>query len=104
MVDTAIVRFPVSISAYQKSKTYRIIKETPKNERFTKNIQQFTMPNGATLNMCYYSANDQFRAPSLNFQVSLPKVLFGNNVQMITKNEQILEACEIINDYATFFL
>jgi hypothetical protein len=46
----------------------------------------------------YYPANERFPEPCFLLETSLPKILCGNNVRMITSGEEITLAAEIIQN------
>jgi len=61
---------------------------------------------GAVIRAIYYPQNDRFSLPMTLFEVSLPKVLYGNNVDLIddeaTLKEAILEANKAIRNIRIF--
>lgn len=102
MIDTVTVRAIVTLSEYQESRMAQHIDNYPDETSYEKYQQRYRMPNGTTIYVKFCPENNKFEKPSLNFQVSLPKALFGDNRQMITNTDQVLDACEKVNQFLRF--
>jgi hypothetical protein len=46
----------------------------------------------------YYPRNPSYKEPRFMLEFSLPKMLFGNNIEMITNSDELKEAILIAND------
>jgi hypothetical protein len=101
MLDTVIVWFPVSPTQKQLQGNWvghPLI--FPDGKNLPKYFQNAKMDNGTLVKFKYYPPNPpHYPLPWLSIQVSLPKVLYGNNVQMITKKSDIGEAIQRVNQF-----
>lgn len=60
---------------------------------------QTTSLNNVWIRLTYYPQNPKYIKPNLLVQLSIPKLLFGNNVEMVTDYSQIKEAISMFNDH-----
>jgi hypothetical protein len=100
MCDTVGLSFEVALSQSQFQYWIRE-KETDYGNGYVE-IEfklQKSMDNGAPIKSRYYPPNQKYPKPRFSLEVSLPHLLFGNNVYMITEDAQIEEATQLITKY-----
>jgi hypothetical protein len=101
MIDTVILWFPVSPTPKQLQENWVAHPLIfPDGKILPKYFQKAKMDNGTVIKFKYYPPNPpRYPLPRLEIQVSLPKILFGNNVQMITGLSEIEEAIQKVNRF-----
>jgi hypothetical protein len=52
---------------------------------------------GAVIRAIFYPSNDRYRLPMTMFEFSLPKVLYGNNIDLINNEAELMEAILEVN-------
>ena len=96
MLDTVEVKFPVSPTSTQLQDWVSHPMVLPGGIEKPKFFQNPKVDD-ITFNLTYYPPNIYYPEPQLRIGVSLPMVLHGNNVQLITEKNQIDEAIELTN-------
>lgn len=99
MLDTVQVMAHVSPTSKQLENWLNNPLIIPGEEPRNKFFQNAAMDSGAGINLIYYPSNPRYPEPALLIQVSLPKVLYGNNVEMITSQGDIDDAIREVNDF-----
>lgn len=104
MIDTVTVSYPVSLTSgqlYYWKHTEEIELGQTRKHKFTK---YQTMQNGAGVWLVYYPPNPPlYKFPWLSIQASLPKVLRGDNIELITSEAEIKEVSDRINNFIAGF-
>ncbi len=99
MLDTAIIDYPLSLTTNQLSE-WRSISDTQPGEAPENKYTNYKhLENRAALEFIYYPSNPRYPKPRLSIQASLPKVLYGNNIEEITSEAEIEEAIDRVNDF-----
>ncbi len=99
MIDTAIVKFPISPTPRQLQEWVRHPLIFPDGMVRDKFFQSTILDNKASLHFVYYPPNPKYPIPALLIQASLPNVLFGNNVELITRESEIEETIAVVNGF-----
>jgi hypothetical protein len=100
MIDSVIVRFPISPTLIQLQDWISHPLIFPNGEKIPKYFQNTKMINGTVISCKYYPPNPpHYPLPWLGIQVSLPKVLYGNNIELITGISEIEGAICKINQF-----
>jgi hypothetical protein len=99
MLDTVAVRIPVQLSPKQKfmwgnNRNYPPNNANGETEYF---YQTITSESGAVIVLKWYPANLKFPESAMIIHVSLPKILFGENISMIRSKAQVEEAVRAVN-------
>jgi hypothetical protein len=97
MIDTVTVMSQISPTTEQLKEWVRNPLITPDGTVFDKYFQKALIDDVTTIGFVYYPPNPKYPNPALHIQVSLAKVLFGNNVEIIIDEGEIEEATKIIN-------
>lgn len=100
MLDTIIVQFPISPTSNQLQGWIGHPLIFPDGKELPMYFQNAKMVNGTMISFKYYPPNPpRYPLPWLGIQISLPMVLFGNNVRMITGKSDIEESIHQVNQF-----
>lgn len=99
MIDSVTVSFPISptLRQLEEWKNHPLI--LPTGEVFGKRFKNAVINDTAPIDFTFFPPNPKYVNPALHVQVSLPKVLFGNNVEMITSESEIEQVIAIVNSF-----
>ena len=99
MLDTVAVKFPVSLTSIQLDEWVSHPLILPNGKKKPKYFQNTVMGGVIPINFTYYPPNPRYPDPHFRIGVSLPRVLFGDNVQLIEEQSQIDEAIYLVNQF-----
>ena len=99
MIDTVNVKYSIPVKRWQRQIWIRTSCSTFRGLQWEKYKLETSIFEGATITCRYYPPNERYPEHNLALQVSLPKVLSGNNVEMITSKEEIEAAILIVKNY-----
>lgn len=100
MLDTVIVWFPISPTSEQLLSWNANPLIFSSGKYIHKYFQNVHIDGDVTLSFKYYPSNPpQYPLPRLSVQLSVPKLLFGNNVEMVTNEAGIEEVINLGNQY-----
>jgi len=98
MIDTVSVWVPISPTLRQLSNWTSHSYYFPNSQSRGNFYKQARVNESATATFVYFPPNPpRYPYPRLSIEVSLPKVLFGNNVQMLSTRFQLDEAIDRLN-------
>jgi len=97
VIDTVSLRFHDEPTETQLEEwdTHHYSKSNGETQK--KYILRVPIDGGVILRAIYYPRNPGFLAPMLKITFSVPKVLFGNNVDMLSDMEQLKAVIQIVN-------
>jgi hypothetical protein len=99
MLDTTIVDYFISLNTNQLKNWRHTLTEEGDEYLENKYNKVGYLDNNAALSCIYYPSNPRYTKPRLSIQASLPKVLYGNNIEEITTEDEIIEAIGRVNNY-----
>jgi hypothetical protein len=97
MVDTVCVGFPISPTLAQLENWSFFLSRYPNGSgKISYRIRRLT-EKGAVIKGTYYPSNDRYSFPMTLFELSLPIVLRGNNIDLIYDEAELIEAISEVN-------
>jgi hypothetical protein len=99
VIDTIIGTFPISPTLRQLQDWVAHPLYLPDGKVYGKYFQKAALDNGAAIGFVYYPPNPKYPDPWLQIKVSLPKVLFGTNIAVITEEAEIEEGICVVNKF-----
>jgi hypothetical protein len=100
MIDTTTIQFPVLLTSKQLQHWIGHPLIFPDGRTNPKYFLNPRMNNGTVISFRYYPPNPPFYSlPWLGIQVSLPNVLFGNNIQTLKGEADFKEAIYMVNQF-----